>query len=415
MAWDDRLKQGAYVSPGGTRIAFAYEDLSRNFDKKTTGFDFPGADGTFVQDMGVTGRKYPLTAFFSGADCDLEANAFEDALSERGRGKLEHPIYGTVDVVPFGTVTRNDALKTAANQSVVEVTFWETIPLVYPIPQTDPASEILDNVQELGDALGDSVAGKLDIFDPKSIQAFKAQVTVLVESVQKVMGKYAEIKETVAAKVTEILTKVDSIVVPVAETVQSVRDTIKDVVTNVLELVAAPSEVVTSIKDKFNDYKNLIAELTSPIFPIEDETEYLSNDMMVENLVGGLIVNIVESEFDTQTGALESAENILEIFDEVNTWIEESTNNLGIIDTGESYQRLQRAVALTAGYLIEISFTRRKERKVVLTRDRSIIDLVAELYGGVDDTLDFFITSNDFSGSEILEVPRGREVLYYVD
>lgn len=415
MAWDDRLKQGAYVSPGGTRIVFAYEDLSRNFDKKTTGFDFPGADGTFVQDMGTTGRKYPLTAFFSGADCDLEANAFEDALSERGRGKLEHPIYGTVDVVPFGTVTRNDALKTAANQSVVEVTFWETIPLVYPIPQTDPASEILDNVRELGDTLGDSVAGKLDIFDPKSIQAFKAQVTVLVESVQKVMGKYAEIKETVSAKVTEILTKVDSIVVPVAETVQSVRDTIKDVVTNVLELVASPSEVVTSIKDKFNDYKNLINELISPIVLIEDETEYLSTDMMVENLVGGLIVNIVESEFDTQTGALESAENILEIFEDVNTWIEDSTNNLGIIDTGESYQRLQRAVALTAGYLIEISFTRRKERKVILTRDRSIIDLVAELYGSVDDTLDFFITSNDFSGSEILEVPRGREVLYYVD
>lgn len=415
MAWDDRLKQGAYISPGGTRIVFAYEDLSRNFDKKTTGFDFPGADGTFVQDMGITGRKYPLTAFFSGSDCDLEANAFEDALAERGRGRLEHPIYGTVDVVPFGTVTRNDALKTAANQSVVEVTFWQTIPLVYPIPQTDPASEILGNIQELGDVLGDSVAGKLDIFDPRAIQSFKAQVTVLVESVQKVIGKYAEIKETVASKVAEILTLVDSIVVPVAETVQSVRDTIKDVVTNVLELVASPSEVVTSIKDKFNDYKNLIDELTSPIFPTEDETEYLSKDMMVENLVGGLIVNIVEAEFDTQTGALESAENILEIFDEVNNWVEDSTNNLGIIDTGESYQRLQRAIALTAGYLIEISFTRRKERRVVLTRDRSIIDLVAELYGSVDDILDFFITSNDLSGSEIIEVPRGREVLYYVD
>ena len=415
MAWDERLKEGAYISPGGTRIVFAYEDLSRNFDKKTTGFDFPGADGTYVQDMGVTGRKYPLTAFFSGADCDLEATAFENALAERGRGRLEHPIYGTVDVVPYGTVTRNDALKTAANQSVVEVTFWETIPLVYPIPQTDPASEILDNIQELGEVLGDSVAGKLDIFDPKAIQAFKAQVTVLVESVQKVMGKYSEIKETVSSKVTEILTLVDSIVVPVAEAAQSVRDTIKEVVTNVLELVASPSEVVTSIKDKFNDYKNLIAELTSPLFPVEDETEYLSNDMVVENLVGGLIVNIVESEFDTQTGALESAENILEIFDEVNTWIEETTTELGIIDTGESYQRLQKAVALTAGYLVEISFTRRKERKVVLTRDRSIVDLVAELYGSVDDTLDFFITSNDFSGSEIFEVPRGREVLYYVD
>lgn len=415
MAWDDRIKDGAYVSPSGVRVQFQYEDLSRNFDKKTTGFDFPGAVGTYVQDMGVTGRKYPLIAYFSGGDCDLEADKFENALAERGMGKLEHPIYGTVDVVPYGTVTRNDALKTAANQSVVEVTFWETIPLVYPIPQSDPATEILDNVRELSDTLGDSIADKLDIFDATAVLSFKSQVTTLVKSIQGVIGKATEIKDQVESKVTQIITLVDSIVVPAIDAVQSVKDTIKSVVDNVIELVSTPSQVESDIKSKFNDYRDMINDLLSPIFDNGTETDFLSRDMLVESLVGGLIVNIVEAEFDTQTGTLESANDLLEIFDDVNTWIEESNDTLNIVDTGESYQKLQGAVSLTAGYLVQISFTRRKERKVVLTRARSIVDLAAELYRAVDDVLDFFITSNDFSGDEIIEVPKGREVLYYVE
>lgn len=414
MAWTDRLKDGAYVAPSGDRIVFLYEDLSRTFDKKTSSYDFPDAQGTYVQDLGATGRKYPLTAIFSGADCDLQADSFEDALREVGRGKLEHPIYGTVDVVPFGTVTRNDALKTEANQSTVEVTFWETIPLIYPLPQTDPASEVLGGVRDLVAALGAEVAGALDIFDPNTVLNFKTRMTALVKGVQGVIGKATEIKALVAGKVTGVLANIDSIVVATLDTAESVRTSIEDTITSVMDLVASPSEVVSSIKDKISDYRSLIDEIIAPLFPDDNQSDFLSAKTMADNLVGALIVNIVESEFDTQGDALEAAEDLLEIFEDVTTWTENTEDTLGMVDTGESYTQIQKSVALTAGYLVQISFTLKKERRVVLTRARSIIDLAAELYGVVDDVLDFFITSNDFSGSEIIEVPKGREVVYYV-
>ena len=72
MAWQDRVKEAAYTSPGGTRTPFLYEDVRMSIEKKTTGFDFPDADGTLVQDLGHTGRRYPLRMFFSGDDYDLE-------------------------------------------------------------------------------------------------------------------------------------------------------------------------------------------------------------------------------------------------------------------------------------------------------------------------------------------------------
>src|SRR5690606_18902767 len=122
--WRDRIKEGAYTSPGGTRIIFDFEDVSRETEKWTTAFAFRGVRDEYVQDNGHGSRKYPLRCIFSGDDCDRLATAFEAALLETGIGRLEHPLYGTFDVVPFGTISRRDGLKDQANVSVVEVTFW---------------------------------------------------------------------------------------------------------------------------------------------------------------------------------------------------------------------------------------------------------------------------------------------------
>ena len=106
MAWNERIREAAYTSPSGTRLLFSYENVAMSVDKKTAAFDFPDANGTYIQDLGHTGRKYALRMFFWGNDYDLEADAFEAALLEQGTGKLEHPIYGTKNVVPFGSIKR---------------------------------------------------------------------------------------------------------------------------------------------------------------------------------------------------------------------------------------------------------------------------------------------------------------------
>jgi len=129
---------------------------------------------------------------------------------------------------------------------------------------------------------------------------------------------------------------------------------------------------------------------------------------------------VLEHEFDARPRALEAAELILAQLDEVVVWQDQAFAALagastgGDIDTGEAYQALQEAVVLAAGYLVDISFQTLPERRIVLDRPRTILDLCGELYGNVsNDTLDFFIDSNELSGSEILEVPRGRGVVFY--
>ncbi len=406
MAWNDRIKEAAYTSPSGVRTVFAYEDLSRTVDKKTTGFEFPDVDGTYVQDLGHSGRRYPLRMFFWGDDYDIEATAFENALIEQGAGKLDHPLYGTINVVPFGTITRRDDLKTAANQAVIEVTFWETINIVYPTVQTDPANSVSNAVDEYNLAAADEFEEvvKLDtVVDQATFEnSFESALDITSSELQPVADtqddvrtKFAAISDSIKTSLTILASNLS---VLAAQTTQ---------------LIQTPARASSSsIETRFDTYGQLVSVIINA--NNGDSNKFHINDLYVSTYVTGYIISALNNQFVTKVEAIVAAETILNQFEAVTNWRDDNFKELSEIDTGSAYQQLQEAVAIAAGFLVEISFSLKQERHIILTHPRTIIDLVAELYSSVDDQLDFFISSNELSGSEILEVPRGRDIVYFV-
>ena len=140
MAWNDEIGEAAYTSPSGKRMTFNYDSgLERKTTLKTAENVFPDVDGAEIQSLGLGGKKFPMTAIFSGADCLKQADDFEALLCERGYGILEHPIYGKYNVVPTGEIGRNDNLVSGLNESSVKVTFSETI-TVKTFPESDIAA-----------------------------------------------------------------------------------------------------------------------------------------------------------------------------------------------------------------------------------------------------------------------------------
>ena len=413
MAWNDRIREAAYTSPSGTRIAFDYENVRKSVDKHTAAFNFPDATGTYIQDLGHSGRKYPLRVFFWGTDYDQEADAFEAALLEQGPGKLEHPIYGTVDVVPFGSIKRRDDLKTAANQAIVEVAFWETTGLVYPTSQADPASSVLDAVNEYNVAAAAEFEDVTDLDSATEQPTFKNDYQTLLNSASTGLQSIADTQEDVAQQFSTINDSINN----------SIDILVRDPLTlafQTTQLIQSPARALTSVLARLSAYGDLTAALitgdgavASKGFDSSSSNLFHAKDLYASTYVSGSILSTVNNQFNTKTDALNAADLILQQFDDVAAWRDANFQSLEEIDTGGSYQQLQEAVAIVAGFLVEISFNLKQERSLVLTRPRTIIDLVAELYGSVDDQLDFFIDSNKLSGSEILELPRGREVVYY--
>jgi prophage DNA circulation protein len=406
MTWNDRIIEAAYNSPSGVRTTFDYEDVSKAVDKKTTGFNFPDVKGTYVQDLGHTGYRYPLRVFFWGDDYDIEAEAFEASLLESGTGKLEHPAYGIVDVVPFGTITRRDDLKTRANQAIIEVTFWETTGLIYPTVQADPGTAVLIAVGEYNNTASEEFEDSIDVDSAVEQATFK-------NSYQSLLDKARSGLQVVADTQDDVRRQFDAIGDSINEGIDILVTQPLNLAFQTIQLIQAPGRALASIQASLSAYSDLLTSLiTGDSEP--DSNEFHTQDLYASTYITGAIISVVNTQFITKPEALEAAEEILEQLDAVTDWREANFQVLDEVDTGGAYQQLQEAVALTAGFLVEISFTLKQERRIVLDRDRTFIDLVAELYGETDERYDFLISSNDLSGSEIIEIPKGREIVYYV-
>jgi len=464
-SWEDRVRDGAYVSPSGARIGYQYEDVGRAVSLRTAIFGFPGVDGDYVQQNGFGSRRYPLRCYFSGAQHDIEATAFEAALLEPGRGKLEHPLYGTITVVPVGEIVRRDDLKTAANQSIVDIEFWTTLLTLYPAASAAPENEILA-----------ALAG----FNSAAFQQF-SDVTTLTKQVQKAAAKGTI--RGLLSDISDVLSIPAGMVASVNHEFRDLQATINyglDVLVGqplmlaqqISDLITAPARALDGLKSRIDAYVDLadrifgsdagspsdalddVPAAASGKFGLTDRTQRVVNDFHIADMiggqcVGGAIISALQSTTDAATAsagvvsttgaegrtfltkpkAIAAAESVVSVFDSFVAWRDagfttfQAIGKTGVYqaDPGEAAGRLQQAAALTAGHLVEVSFTLRPERVVVLDRPRTIIDLCAELYGQVDaedaeggfDPVDYLIETNDLNGDEILELPRGKRIKYY--
>lgn len=419
MTWQDRISEAAYTSPGGTRLRFGYLDVSSEIDKRTIAFEFPGVDGAYIQDNGVSERRFPLQCVFAGPECDAEAEAFEKLLLERGTGLLEHPLYGRVDVVPFGTITRRDDLVTAANQTIVEVVFWSTLGAVYPSSSVSPKLEVSEAVRISSPALSADFDRSMNLATESRRANARLTVRDALRNIQSALQSAASATESVNREFRDIQAQVNfGIDVLIGQPLLLAQQ--------ILNLITAPARALAGIASRLEGYRNLLDRMiggspsgSSAPTALERIVVRLSNDFHTADLVAGgavlgSIASVLNNTFTAKPQALEAAESILAQASERTAWREARYSELGQIDTGEGYQALQEATALAIGYLVEISFTLVPERAVVLDRPRGLVELCGQLYGSVaDERLDFLIGTNRLTGSEILELPRGRRVVYY--
>jgi len=428
QTWRDRIRDGVYFSPTGKRIQFDFENVSRAIDLRNTAFQFPGVNGVYIQGNGSGARKYPLRCFFTGDTCDLQATAFEAALLEPGVGRLQHPLYGTFDVVPMGTIGRRDDLKTAANQSVVEVSFWPTLRTVYPTLQKSASNEITTAIE---------------LFDVEAAQLY-SDITFLENAVNQ-----AGLIETLNNVLNEIGGALDGIANTTADVAREFRDA-QDLINRSLDvlvgkplllvqqlqnLISIPARALAGIESRIDGYSDLADRLMDsdagnpggrlvPGSDVTDRTYRITNDFHstetnVLAAVSAIVRSTLNHTFTTRPEAIGAADQMFDKFDAAVAWRDDAfTDIAGVsanqLDTGGSIQALQDAVAFNAGRLVQLSFSLVPERIIVLDRARTIIDLAGQLYGSTsDDRLNALINNNDLPGSAILEMPRGTVIRYY--
>lgn len=430
MSWEDRLTEMVYTSPSGREFTGIYEDVSKRIVKKTTAFDFPDVNGTYVQDLGPSGRQYPMKWIFSGENYDLDAEDFDDAIEEKGPGILQHPKYGTFDVVPFGTIDRSDNLVSAANQAVYNITFYATIKIIFPVSELSA-----ENAMDDGFKLYSSSA--VNNYDDGLSVATATETTGFIDSAKAGLRKIKKAMAKVAATTAEIERQFNDVANILEETITTLVGGPTLIATQMIALTRLPSQAAGSIQSKLDAYGNLLTSLTEGSsnqfeqgLDSQAGNAFTNNNLIASLAVLGSIESTISENtlFTTRSETITALENLDQKLADYIEWSDTNREGLvlvalptrepgtsDLIDTGEAYQRLLEVFAIGQGRLTQIAFSALQERSVILDRDRTFIDFCAEFYGQLDEQYDFVIQSNNLSGQEIVnEIPKGREMVYYV-
>lgn len=425
-AWERDLIDAAYTSPETqTRIEFDYEDVSVNWKKKTSAFEFIDSDGTYVQDNGSTGRRIPMQIFFWGDDHHITADAFEAILNEVGFGQLEHPRYGVIQAVPFGNINRVERLKTGANQTVFQLIFFETTGIVWPLDQDSARDRATSAIDAYNAAAAQQFENQIDLDTPLEKSDFKNKYQTALNTVAAVTGAIAKTNAETNAKFTSIQDSINS----------SIDILIGDPLTLAFQtkiLMQTPARIAGQVRASLEAYGNLAVDIFGKSgtakanqYDSRNVNSFQNSQLFASGAVAASTVALISNQFTNKNDALLAAETLIEQYEALIEWTDDNYASIGdtingestesVLNTGLGDQQLQDAVALTAGLLIQISFTLREERRIILDRDRTMIDLVAEIKDDAPDAyLDEFINDNDLSVEEHLELKRGREIVYYV-
>ena len=425
--WRDRIQEPAITTADGERYAFQVEDVSKDVIFKTNKFTFGDRDGTLVQDFGLGETGFPLTVIFTGADYDEVADAFELSLTTIGPAFLEHPIYGNASVV-IESYTRRDPLKSAANQALFDMVMTETIIPAAPVSVEQGRTSIVDDIDDFVqdsaeeftpnfDRLADAASSKSRILG--AISAISSGLEAAIESTQEVSDAWNSAEDFINDNIDELLTNP----VVLSAALQS--------------LIRLPTRSTLDVKARIDAYLTTLQSFTPPT-PLEGFLADLFNTQQeVEIFSTALLNGASESalfgsgDFLTRSDATESGQELVDAYQSVQLFLDtEEQNSLGNnINIRYSVSEvvaggIKSITSLTAGQLVQISFSLKQERVITLPNDETIIPLVHRLYGGkIDDPvdeniptskIDFLIDTNQLTPDEIIVMRKGRQIRYYV-
>ena len=423
MTWRFRLTEAAITTPDNEVYFFGFGDVEKEVVKKTSTYQFSDTDGALVQDFGLGIVNLPLTIFFSGPTYDLTAADFEKSVSLRGVCVLDHPVYGTKNVV-ITQFTRRDNLRSAANQAVFVITITETI--------VDLTPDELINTKISIDALQ---ADYIDINAQSFADGFNVNfIDDLLSAKDRILSTIDSIKDTF----TNLVKTIDEINNSFNEISDFINDNIDFLLgaplllaASVQRLIKAPARVRASAKARMNGYLKEYDKLLGAVS--KENTVDAKNQRQEKQLILTATLSAIAEVnlhadtdgegFLTKNDAILNAQQLAALYEEAQDVLDTEQENSVSDELEKRFtvsdsvtQSIKKIMSETSKNLVRISFSLNQERILIVDKlDENIISLCYELYGTTqNETLDFFINTNKLTGDEIINIPKGREIKYYV-
>jgi hypothetical protein len=407
MSWIDKVQQDLVIITGdGKEYIPKWLNASFSTEYNFTEFTFIDVSGSLVKKKKPLGKRYNIELYFDGENHLDTCLAFVKSVDDENAILIEHPYYGRLNVQATGLfIDHREGNVSKITGTVIES--LEETPISNVLKLTpDDIPEMFNQVAESSAAALNQVPAPEDItrMSQDNLNAYKKGVPIISDSLD--FDKYYNafntantyINTATATPILAMQTVIGALQLP-AQFNQSLKlrlkmlyDTADTLRNNVVGLVKVSAKQIYAIQQ------------------------------------GTLISSMCFAASTPQSGDYFSANRVLEVIEQISqryaAFIQDLDtlqssnveNTLGFVANANQMIDINNLVSITLGNLYQIALGSKSERVFICRKDTNIILLAHQLYGlsPDDSTIDELMNNNDLSIDELVQIPKGRTIKYYV-
>ena len=416
MAYLENLRPGKYISPGDIELDFKFDTLVRSGAKKASVTEILDSDESVAQDQGNVSDTFPMDIYFTGDEYDADADAFYVALSERYSqdkpGILIHPRWGDIPVMPISW-QQSEAFVSGAKAGRFTVTFRRVFPTSFPLTDILTESNALSNIDDMKE-LTAGITGAMDL----------KQTASVIGKLRGALGIVSNSLRAIAAGPEGLIATFDAIQSTIDGLIDDIGNTIATVIIGIQTLMLLPGKIISETQDSINGYVDMIDSLVNSFSDenVISDTEAINNVIMLELIAGmgsaALAQTAVFTNYFSRKDGSDAIDKIADGYNKVILGIENGKRQGLITDTyigDHNYlSKLQDTITNINSILLNKSFDLKAEKKLILSVESDPISLCNKFYNDIsNEKINFFITTNKITNDEFIEIPAGREVVFY--
>lgn len=406
MSWLEKTKTNLSITTGDGKVFTPlWTPLDKEIAYNLAVYEFPKIGGALVRRYEQKANRYDIEFYFQGDDHLDQAAAFELSAADKRPWTISHPFEGSMLAHPIGFKKTNRGL----NVTVYTGSVMETITEDAPKATVNPSDKILSDK---------------DVADSLMASSYVAEVRPKAVDLKE-MG--TKTKSTFDLGKKGINSVIDS---------QDYLNAFNDANRAIDNAVAEPLLAIRQIQLMINAPINFLSNVQSRMATLKSQFVALTNSLdtilsrnskkLYENNAGTLLsamaaASVTNAQYGNRRAALDMIAILVEQYSSYINALDvlQSTSGAEIdayIPDAEGMIFLSNLISYTVSALILIATDARQERTFILEEDDTLFTLAKRLYGLKEDdsTIDELIETNALTMQELLIIPKGRTIKYYV-
>jgi hypothetical protein len=282
--------------------------------------------------------------------------------------------------------------------------------VVFPITSV-AAAELIDELTS--ETITESIDASASEFEPENA----SDTLAVKEQTLNWIDEYAAAFASIAAASEAAQAEINKAISDVTNNIDTLISAPQELFTSIANLATLPAKIVTNVAGKIDAYRAQIVA-TAESIPASYAQAVAAIESLYYAFAGASVASTIGT-IETRTELSRILTAMDEIQSTVKTFTEASESAVpGFYASPETLAALVEASSQARASLMERAYSLKAERRYTPSTERTPIDLLAELFGNdtqdIDTMLDDFIRINKLQGYEIMIIPPGREVVYYV-